>query len=393
MQQSPLIPCLVYLPHSYSGKGPAESCVQIIRYFEEEGIAPALYVGRSKSSVAPSIALRTAMRGLAGALPWRLINRRAKDKLDAQFRKALTQKARKGIAYFWPGDDGALVQDAKAHGWITVREMTNRTLAAAKSSLDKGFARVGEERPHHITQQLVDQENALLKQYDLIFSSNAQVDQSLLDAGVAPERILPTTFGWNADRFAGTQPRAKPEAGRPIIIGNLGTLSIGKGICDLLDAWSKVSTNAELHLAGPVDWSVEQRLKDAAAADPRIKPVGYIDNIERFFSQCDIVVLPTLDEGGPQVTYEACAANTAIVATDMAAARVLKDDSNALIVPPHSPAALAKAINLLATDAPRRDRLAAQAREDVNAFAYSRVGARRARQLREALKTLQGAAR
>ncbi len=370
--------CLVYLPHSYSGRGPAESCVQIIRHFSPLGLETTLKVARKRRPVPASIETDPALPGVLNWVPWRFVSDLGMDRLDAGFRKSLSEME-PGVAYFWPTASPELVEYAKARSWIAVREMTNRTLEAAKATLDHAFALAGEDRPHHISQERVEDELGALRQYDFIFSSNEDVDISLRDAGIPEERILRTTFGWAEERFGSR--RHRDTGDDEFVVGYLGTISIGKGICDLLAGWKEWNGRGRLKLAGPIDWSMADAVKSAAGADDRIEVVGYVEDIEGFYRDCDVIVIPTLDEGGPQVTYEAAAAGAALIATPMARARMLEDGRNALIVPTHDGGAIAKALDRLSGDPDLRGMLGDNAQRDVMPFAYLQVGEQRAAQL------------
>lgn len=377
--------CLVYLPHSYAGSGPAESCVQIVRHFRSAGLRTRLFVGREKKRIPQTLEVSRAIPRIFNPMPWRPLVDVAAHLVDEAFRRALVT-TEPGIAYFWPTPSADLVEYAKAQGWLVVREMTNRTLQAAKISLDEAFARAGESRPHHIDQSRVDVELDLLRRFDFIFSSNDDVDQSLREAGVEEKRILKTSFGWAEDRFDGFA-GANLDTGE-LVIGYIGTISIGKGVIDLLEAWKSWPGRGRLKLAGPVDWSMATAMSQAAA-EARTEVLGYVDDIEGFYKSCDIVVIPTVDEGGPQVTYEAAAVGSTIVATPMARARFLKDGRNAMLVPIHDPAAIANCFTRLANDKDLRRKLGDQAREDVARFAYENVGRERANLLQKAAASVK----
>ncbi|MEO1324442.1 MAG: glycosyltransferase family 4 protein [Pseudomonadota bacterium] len=295
-----------------------------------------------------------------------------------------------GIAYFWPTASAELVEFAKHNGWVTVREMTNRTMAAAKLTLDGAFAKAGEERPHHISQARVDEELAVLPTFDFVFSSNEDVDRSLLSAGVEESRILKSTFGWAERRF-GSQSSEVTNKGS-LTVGYLGMISIGKGVKDLIDGWKAWPGDGKLRLAGPLDWSMEDDVKALVASDPRVELHGYVEDIEAFYRSCDVLVVPTLDEGGPQVTYEMGAVGAAIIATPMAKARMLVDGRNALIVAEHSPTAIREALSRLATDVELRSQIGRQAKLDVQKFSYAHVGKERAEMLLNRVKALRSAA-
>lgn len=375
--------CLVYLPHSYTGSGPAGSCVEIIRHFKDQGLQTKLFLGREKKAVPSSVDVWRALPRALNWLPWHLASRIAFARLDVAFRKAL-QTNEPGIAYFWPTPDQDLVELAKKLGWVTVREMTNRTMQAAKRSLDEAFQIAGETRPHHITQSRVDAELDLVQRFDFVFSSNEDVDRSLLEAGVSDTKILRTSFGWTEDRFCGDA-RVNSPSDR-FVVGYIGMISIGKGVLDLLQAWKSRQGQGRLKLAGPIDWSMAEAVERAAKSDPSIEVVGYVGDVEAFYTSCDVIVIPTLDEGGPQVTYEAAAAGVPIIATHMARARFLENGRNALVIPVHDPVALGKSIESLAHDPGLRRMLGDQAKKDVMRFSYKSVGSERARLLIEALE-------
>jgi glycosyltransferase involved in cell wall biosynthesis len=371
--------CLVYLHHSYTGRGPAESCVQIVSRFAEAGLETTLFVTRARRPIPSTVNVRTALPRVMNLLPWRLVRKVGKHLLDRRFAKALADTSRPGIAFFWPGADLALVERARANGWITVREMTNRTLAAAKASLDNAYRMAERPEPVPITDDMVASETLFLEASDFIFSSNGDVDASLRLAGVSEGRLLQTTFGWSEEKFSG-HAFERPEGGG-FRVGYLGTISVGKGILDLLEAWRQWNGEGELVLAGPIDGAIRADIDAAIRADSRISAPGFVADIGSFFAGCDVVIIPTLDEGGPQVTYEAAAAGAAIIATPMARARMLEDGRNALIVPCHDPAGLATRLDRLARDRALRLELGRNAFQDAGRFTYQAVGISRARQL------------
>jgi glycosyltransferase involved in cell wall biosynthesis len=94
----------------------------------------------------------------------------------------------------------------------------------------------------------------------------------------------------------------------------------------------------------------------------------------------------------PLKLFEYMAAGRAIVASDLPSIReVLNHDTNALLVAPGDPAALAAAIRRLATDAALRGRLGAAARSAVLDYSWSRR-AERLEQLFTQVLSARGAA-
>lgn len=64
---------LVWLPHSYSGSGPAESCVRIIEQFPDEGFETCLFVNRAKAPVPDNVTVIAATGGPLRQVPYRFI--------------------------------------------------------------------------------------------------------------------------------------------------------------------------------------------------------------------------------------------------------------------------------------------------------------------------------
>jgi glycosyltransferase involved in cell wall biosynthesis len=116
-----------------------------------------------------------------------------------------------------------------------------------------------------------------------------------------------------------------------------------------------------------------------------IKIVGFVSDVGQLYKSADVLVFPTLEEGGPQVIYEAAGCGLPSITTSMGAGRLIKDGINGIIVKPYDIDGLANAIARLANSPELRKRLGEQAEKDVQAYTYERLGNERARILRDLL--------
>lgn len=372
--------CLVYLPHSYAGRGPAESCVRITEHFASVGLKPKLFVNCVKHEIPSSLPTVAALNGMFGQLPYRFTSELATRRLAQLYRNNLDSAPEGSIAYFWPNAPIELVEYAKERKMVCVREMINSPLANAKPILDDAYSKVGLALSHGITEAMVAQENAELALYDYLFVSNAEVEKALRNLGLVGHRILSTSFGWVGSRFKGLKPvqrTEKPETIRAVFVG---LLNVRKGVPVLLNAWEKAGVNGELLLAGAPEDCL-QPLIEKHCANGRVHMLGHVHDVAELYKSCDLFVFPTLEEGGPQVTYEAAACGLPTITTDMGAARLIEDGKTGLIVEAGNVDALALALRQMAEDSQMRERLGAAAQERVNAFEYTNVGQSRARQL------------
>lgn len=380
--------CLVWLPLSYVGRGPAESCVRIVEHFASEGLPTTLFVTRARKAISRDITLREAASGLLRHVPYRWIASAATSKLERLFIQAIDAAEPGTIAYFWPGVPAGLVSYARRKGLTCVREMINSPLAKAKPILDRAYAAAGLEPQHGISQDMADEETAELLSYDYVFSSNAEVDKALCDLGVEERRILKSSFGWTANRFASAVPKPEAEARSGFRALFVGTLNTRKGVHTLLDAWEMAKIDGELLLAGQVapylNGLVEQH-----CAGGRVRQLGQVNDVAALYASCDAFVFPTHEEGGPQVTYEAAACGLPVITTPMGAARLVRHEETGLLCPAGNAQALSQAIRRLAQDPQLRRRLAEEARRQVDLFRYAKVGRQRARLLLAAADSLR----
>ncbi len=135
-----------------------------------------------------------------------------------------------------------------------------------------------------------------------------------------------------------------------------------KGYPELLEAMRDV--DADL-------WIVGERLASDHGADlepvfaasglgPRLKRLGYRDDIPDLLAASDIFALPSHFEGLPMSIIEAMLTGLPVVATNIKGPREqVVDGETGLLVPPRHSAPLAAALARLAADRPMRERLGA----------------------------------
>jgi glycosyltransferase involved in cell wall biosynthesis len=212
-----------------------------------------------------------------------------------------------------------------------------------------------------------------------------------LGADDARSEVVP--YGVDAQRFRpDAQARAKVRrtlgvGGATPLVFAVGRLVRKKGFEYLIDAAAQLPKDVVVVLAGDGDLrdELESRAKAIGVAD-RVRFVGTLlqDVVAEYLAAADIAVVPSVrDDAGnvdglPNVVMETLASGTALVATPAGGiAAVIDHERTGLIVPERDPAALARAIQTLASNPTRREALATAAREMVvNRFGWSRVAER-----------------
>lgn len=151
------------------------------------------------------------------------------------------------------------------------------------------------------------------------------------------------------------QPTARAEFGLPSqgnIIAAVGRPRPVKGFDYLLTAFAQIAAAyPDLHLVFVGDGPDKRPLQTAAQQLPdanRVLFLGDQQEIPRLLAGVDMLVLPSLWEGLPNVVLEAMAARLPVVATAVGGTpELITHNETGLLVPPQNPEALAEAISQL----------------------------------------------
>lgn len=197
--------------------------------------------------------------------------------------------------------------------------------------------------------------------------------------GISPDRIF-LIPGSGVDTEALVP---MPEPLGVMRVGYVGRLLADKGVRSLVEAHAILAARGRdirFVLAGEPDpanpASIPQAEIDSWKQTAGLDVLGHIKDIREVWAMSHIAVLPSRREGLPKSLLEAAACGRPIVATDVPGCReIARPDVNALLVPADDAAALAEAIDRLASDAALRQRFGAAGRAMVEAeFSEHRVG-------------------
>lgn len=158
-----------------------------------------------------------------------------------------------------------------------------------------------------------------------------------------------------------------------IKLGCIARLSEQKGLTYLLDAMSLLTVkDIRLFIVGDgeIRNELENKVEELHLQDS-VTFLGYRKDIVECINSFDFCVLPSVFEGFGLVAIEAFMNSKTLVATDIPGLNEVVTHKNGILVPAKDPAALASAIDKLATDATLRQELSSQAKKDYeNRFSY-----------------------
>jgi glycosyltransferase involved in cell wall biosynthesis len=194
---------------------------------------------------------------------------------------------------------------------------------------------------------------------------------------VAPEAKLKllgngSSNGVNVERFSPGPSDVRERLGlgsETPVIGFVGRLTRDKGLPELIEAFDNILIEqpaARLLLVGWFD-AAEDALSPALRAQiarhPSIHCTGFVHDTAPYYRAMDLLVLPTLREGFPNVVLEAAATGIPAITTESTGSRdSVIPEVTGLLIPPGYPEAIVEAVQKLLRDPARRRRMGEAAR-------------------------------
>lgn len=224
----------------------------------------------------------------------------------------------------------------------------------------------------------------LLHQASLVVGVSRQVVEPFLEDGMEADKTRVIYNGIDFSRLrrkTGASPRRRLGiADDATVISAIGSLIRRKGQDVLIRAFALLGPTRNVYLLvvgdGPERANLE-RLAAELGAQPRIRFLGYSDDVGGICTATDILALPSRMDSFGLVLAEAGYYGLPVVATDVGGIpEVIEDGVTGLLVPPEDPPALAAGLARLIDDRDYRERLGRAGKKRVEAlFSVERMTA------------------
>lgn len=284
------------------------------------------------------------------------------------------------IVFLWAALPREVFEFFKSKGSQIIIERINCHRKSSRDILRATYGHLGLPDSCSISDQDIEQETDKLSMSDAVFCPSPMVKKSMLENSVAAEKLLSTSYGWAPERFPGRTAQCHPPK-RPTFLF-VGTLCVRKGVPLLLKAWQQAKVDGQLILCGGMEEEIRKHFKDLLELE-NVNYLPYTRDIGALYKKADIFVFPTLEEGGPMVTYEAMAHSMPVLVTKMGAGAIARDGEDGFIIPDNDVSAWADALNKMAADHELRFHLGENAKTRALEFTWKETSARRARLLQE----------
>jgi len=256
-----------------------------------------------------------------------------------------------------------------------VREMIGVHRRTARAIMVEEHEREGLPPFDAISEESTLEEDAWLENASAIFAPNAHVHDSLVASGIPEEKILQTSYGWSPERFPRVHETRHYEGGLVLLF--VGRVSYAKGAHLLLRAWREAGHPGRLLLAGTVEPGLAQRMSEELNHES-VEQLGFVTDLAPIYASANAFALPTLFEGGPQVTLEGAAHGLPTVVSPMGTGRLVDHGVEGFVIEPHDIGQWSQAITDLARDPELRRELGNNARLAADRFRWENVSRERA---------------
>jgi glycosyltransferase involved in cell wall biosynthesis len=365
-----------YLPvlfgYHASNLGNSHVPLSLCRYWNESGREATLIVPSADDTIAYPW-LKPAMNGLKKTLVYK-IGSREQPRVLAEHFFFKTEKLSSPV-YLWAGLSLDIFERFNNQGAKIIVERINCHRSTSRRIVEKAGEHFGINLAGSISDKQIEEENRKLTIADTIFCPSPTVRASMLENNVPEYKLLSTSYGWSPERFPSAG-APRPKNPRPVFLFT-GTLCIRKGIPLLLEAWRKADIDGELLLCGGIDQEIHSLLAKELTGN-NIRHIAYTKNIGEVYALADVFVFPSLEEGGPMVTYEAMAHGIPPIVTAMGGGAIVQDNINGIVLPDMNIDAWAEAITDLAENPKKRAILGEKAKVRSQQFTWQNVAEQRA---------------
>lgn len=231
-------------------------------------------------------------------------------------------------------------------------------------------------------EEVLSSEDVEHQRSDCIAVASSFTKRSLVENGVADEKIVINPYGVDLARF-----KIKPKRETKKVFRFLfaGLVSARKGIPLLMEAWSKLAgSDAELILAGPLTNGARRELKSVG---DRVKIVGKVPNAElaELMADCDVFVFPSYFEGFALVLLEAMASGLPVITTTATAGPdIISEGEDGWIIEPGDVEALVERMRCCVGNRVKMHAMRGKARAKAEQFSWDAYGERWVQILQEA---------
>jgi D-inositol-3-phosphate glycosyltransferase len=326
---------LYSFPHKLGGRQICSIAWQHVKSLSDAGADVLVCPGAIQRELPPDIRVRPTLARGRFRIPYRLLGRiRACALHDWIVARRLKKLARQiDIVHAWPIAALHTLRVAKSLGIPVVLERPNAHTRFGYEVTQRECERLGIAPPpgysHTFNEEILRKETTEYDLADRLLCPSDFVLKTFLDEGFPQEKLARHQYGFDQKtHFPSSLPRG-PQRGLTVLYA--GACTPRKGLHYALAAWRDSPASREGTFL--VVWEYLPGYPEKLAsllAQPSVKVLGYRKDLPELMRQCDVLVLPSIEEGSALVTSEARGSGCVLVVSEASGA-YCKHMENALV--------------------------------------------------------------
>jgi glycosyltransferase involved in cell wall biosynthesis len=222
------------------------------------------------------------------------------------------------VVHCWPLGAERTLAAARESGAAALLERPNAHTRFAYAAVEEVCRDLGipvdPSSPHFPDPERLEREEREYALADRLLCPSEFVAASFRAEGFPDARLLRHRYGYDPARF--NVDGAVP-AGGPFSVGFFGRGEPRKGLHVALRAWvdSGVAERGRFVIAGAIEPAYRQVL-EPLLAHPSVHEAGHVSDPAALMRACDVMVLPSFEEGSALVTYEGRACGCVLAISD-----------------------------------------------------------------------------
>jgi glycosyltransferase involved in cell wall biosynthesis len=210
---------------------------------------------------------------------------------------------------------------------------------------------------------------------DWIMVPSSLVAESYFEAGCDRRKVRINPLGVDLPSSAPSREKRKEDGFRFVFVGQL---SLQKGVPMLLEAWNHLApSKAELVLAGIIPSAEREIIQPLLERSPQTTWNGHCNDVPSLLDRCDVLVLPSAQDGFGMVVLEAMAHSLPVIVSDRVGAKdCVTEAESGFIFPFGDQRALEERLEWFITDRSRAGFMRQRARADAERYSWHEYGKR-----------------
>lgn len=324
------------------------------------------------------IDVKTTFRWGKLRMPYKILGARRMcilhDKLVARSLHKL--RGQIDIIHAWPLGALHTIRAAKKLGIPVALERCNAHTRFAYEVVQKECERIGVPLPpgheHELNPDILAHEEEEYKECDALLCPSDFVVKTFVDQGFPKEKLTRFIYGVDEKMF---HPSAAPRpTGGGLKMIYVGVAAVRKGLHFALEAWlnSPASKNGEFLIVGGFIPAYQEKLAPMLA-HPSVKVLGHRNDVPALMRDCDVFIMPSIEEGFGLVCTEAMASGCVPLVSN-ACTDLCRNEVNSLVHAVGDVSGLTKHITRLHEDRKLLNQLRERGIEDVPSLTWAAAG-------------------